>query len=96
MEGMMQQAGERLEVGLFGAARLFSRDQAEHVLEGFFRDHPPTRLTFREFVATESAWFGAAEYLRLDGREPLRVYARYRRTVGGWVLREFVVMEMNR
>jgi hypothetical protein len=86
---------ERIEVGLFGAARLYSRSQARRVLLRFFRDNPPTRLTIRESVATDKAWFASGDYHRLGGREPLRVFIRLRKVGDAWQLREFVVLEAS-
>lgn len=91
--GLVALGEPRIEVGLFGAARLYSRSQARRVLMGFFRSHPPTRLAIRESVSTDRAWFGAGEYFRLAGREPFRVYIRLRRQGETWLLREFVVLE---
>lgn len=85
----------RIEVGLFGAARLYSRSQARRVLLRFFRDNPPTRLSISESVATDRAWFAAGDYHRLGGREPLRVFVRLRKVDDTWQLREFVVLEAN-
>ena len=85
----------RIEVGLFGAARLYSRSQARRVLLRFFRDNPPTRLNIRESVATDKAWFATGDYRRLGGREPLRVYIRLRKAGDDWQLREFVVLEAS-
>jgi Domain of unknown function (DUF4783) len=91
-EALSDLGGERLEVGLFGAARLYSRSQATHVLGEFFRQFPPARLSIREAVSTEYAWFAASDYHRVEGREPYRVYLRIRRDGDRWVLREFVVL----
>ena len=93
VETLVGYVGERMEVGLFGAARLYSHGQAEHVLERFFREYPPGRLVLGEAVETSLAWFAAGQYYRSDGRSPLRVYLRLRRVSGGWLLREMVVLE---
>ena len=85
----------RIEVGLFGAARLYSRSQARRVLLRFFRDNPPARLTIRESVATNRAWFASGDFHRLGGRDPLRVFIRLRKTGDIWQLREFVVLEAS-
>ncbi|NNE70535.1 MAG: DUF4783 domain-containing protein [Rhodothermales bacterium] len=91
--GLVELGEPRIEVGLFGAARLYSKSQARRVLLGFFRQHPPTRLVISESVSTDRAWFGAGEYHRLAGREPFQLYIRLRRQGGAWLLREFVVLE---
>jgi hypothetical protein len=91
-EALSNLGGGRLEVGLFGAARLYSRSQARHVLGEFFRQFPPARLSIREAVSTEHAWFAASDYHRAEGRGPFRLYLRIRRDGDRWVLREFVVL----
>lgn len=94
VESLLALGEGRIEVGLFGAARLFSRAQAAYVLSDFFRQHPPQRLEIGESVSTETGWFAAGDYYRLGGRSPLRVYLRLRALRdGSWVVREIVVLD---
>lgn len=95
VDGLVALGEARIEVGLFGAARLYSKSQARRVLLRFFRDNPPIRLTIRESVATNRAWFASGDYHRLGGREPLRVFIRLRKGGDAWQLREFVVLEAS-
>ena len=90
LSGLM---GDRLEVGLFGAARLYSRSQARRVLASFFRLHPAARLEVDESVSNAEAWYAGVDYHRSGGLAPLKLYLRLRPSSGGWELREFVVME---
>ncbi len=96
VEALLELSGPRLEVGLFGAARLYSRSQAGHVLRGFFRDNPTARLSINEVASTESAWYASAAYHRPADVQPLRLYLRLRLTEGVWELREFVVLRPAR
>ena len=95
VEALLERSGERLEVGLFGAARLYSRNQAGHVLRGFFRDNPPARLIINEVASTDTAWYASASYHR-PGLQPLRLYIRVRLNAGSWELRELVILRPTR
>jgi uncharacterized protein DUF4783 len=92
VEALLELSGERLEVGLFGAARLYSRNQAGHVLRRFFRDNPPARLVINEAASTETGWYASAHYHRPAGLSPLRLYLRLRLSADRWELREFVIL----
>lgn len=93
VRGLTEHAAERLEIGLFGAAQLFSRGQARYVLASFFRDHPAASVAVREAVSNEEAWYAALDYYRSGGLVPFTVYVRMRPSKGAWELREFVVLE---
>jgi hypothetical protein len=86
-------AGRRVEIGIFGATRTYSRSQAEFVLERFFSQHPPEAVTIERATGTPDGWFASARYQAARRTEPIRLYVRLRREGGEWRLREFVVGE---
>ena len=85
-------AGDRMEIGVFGAAELYSVPQARRVMGRFFEDHPPARVSMGETSATDTGWYATVRYGTEHG-ETLRMYVRLRFAGDRWLLREIVIPE---
>lgn len=86
---LMAVAAERIDLTIFGASEVLSRSQARYVLQDFFGNYPPTRVTLHETSPSEGNWFASASYWHRDADGPLTVYLRMRVGSGGnWELRE--------
>jgi hypothetical protein len=81
-------ASARIELTIFGSAAMYSRGQAMYVLSDFFRQHPPTNVSFSDPSRSGANWFVMGEYLYEGGEQPLRVFVRLRARDGKWELRE--------
>lgn len=81
-------ASARIELTIFGSAAMYSRGQAMYVLSDFFRQHPPTTVSFSDPSRSGANWFVMGEYLYEGGEQPLRVFVRLRARDGQWELRE--------
>lgn len=88
-------AADRLEIGIFGANTLFSRAQALYVMQEFFREHPPERFAFQEYMKTNGSWFAAGTYWHQPG-ERLQIYVRLRERGQHWELREIRIEPHSR
>lgn len=84
--GLLERAADRLDITMFGTSAVYSRAQAQYVLEGFFRDYPPRPFRFQEPSRRDENCFVTGRYGY--GDDPLRVYVRLRRQGADWELRE--------
>lgn len=90
-QALLQHGAMRVEVALFGAGKLYSRAQAQVVMQDFFVQHPPTRFAFREHTRTDHGFFARGEYGSARVDPPLLVYVRLRVQEDRWELREILI-----
>lgn len=78
----------RVEVWTFGRGALYSRGQAQYVLQGFFEQHPPAGCTFRERSIAGGNLFATGAYYIQQREQPYKVYVHLRALSQGWELKE--------
>jgi len=93
VQAVLSHAGGRVDVGVFGVTRTYSRSQAGFVLKRFFEQNPPVSVALERATGTRDGWYASARYRAAHRAEPIRVYMRIRRERGSWQLRELVVRE---
>ena len=86
-------AGSRLDIGIFGTRRTYSRSQASFVLKRFFSENPPEAVELERATGTADGWYASVRYRAGRQTKPIRMYMRLRRERGAWRLRELVVRE---
>jgi hypothetical protein len=89
-------ASDRVEIALLGRSRLYSRQQAVHVMLDFFRRYPPEGFTLQSQDREEGSWFATGLYRHRHAEHPLQVYLRLRLRDDRWELREVRVEERQR
>ena len=85
---LLEQAAERLDLTVLGAGAVYSRAQAQYVMENFFRDHPPVRFRFHDPSRRDENWFAAGQYVYGSEERTLGIYVRLRWQGARWELRE--------
>lgn len=93
---LLDDASDRIEIGLFGRSRLYSRAQAIHVVQGFFQRYPPAGFTLQSQAPEEGSWFATGQYRYKHAEHPLQVYLRLRLKNDQWELREVRIEERRR
>ncbi len=93
---LLDDASDRIEIGLFGRSRLYSRAQAIHVVKGFFQRYPPVGFTLQSQAQEEGSWFATGRYRYKHAEHPLQVYLRLRLKNDQWELREVRIEERRR
>lgn len=78
----------RVEVWTFGRGALYSRGQAQYVLQGFFERHPPEGCAFRERSMAGTNLFAVGVYYVQQREAPFKVYVHLRAASQGWELKE--------
>lgn len=71
-------AGDRVEVVLFGEGGVYRRGQAISVLEDFFRRFPPDSVSFSEHSTIDDSRSVIGQYYTRDGSSPLIIRVRHR------------------
>lgn len=89
-------ASDRVEIALLGRSRLYSRQQAVHVMLDFFRRYPPEGFTIQSQAREEGSWFATGQYRYKHAEHPLQVYLRLRLRDNQWELREVRIEERQR
>ncbi len=96
-QALVQQAGNRVEVSLLGTTTLYSRSQAQYVLQEFFRQYPPRAFTLERVSTTEGSTFADGDYYYEHEERPLRVFLRLHPASGQrWEIREIRIEERFR
>ena len=85
---LLEEAAERLDLTVLGASAVYSRAQAQYVMENFFRDHPPVRFRFQDPSRRDENWFAAGQYVYGSEEHALWIYVRLRWQGARWELRE--------
>ena len=77
-QALLDDASDRIEIGLFGRSRLYSRAQAIHVVQGFFQRYPPVGFTLQSQAQEQDSWFATGRFpsLAKPGRLPRRFAPR--------------------
>lgn len=88
VEAIIQHAGARIDLTVFGTSELLSRSQARYVLRSFFAEYPPLRVDVVDSSLSSGHWFATAGYWFEAGSEPLSAYLRLQDGARGWELRE--------
>jgi len=76
---LLRECSDQIELGLFGATTLYSRAQATYVLQGFFRDYPPSRFVVEDSNRSADDVFLSGRYWYRRTEQPLDVFMRFRR-----------------
>lgn len=71
-------AGDRVEVVLFGEGGIYRRGQAVSVLEDFFRRFPPDSVSFSERSTIDDSRSTIGRYYPRDGSPPLIIRVQHR------------------
>lgn len=85
-EAVLVDAGDRVEIVLFGQGGMFRRAQATHVLRDFFRRYPPERVSFNEPSSSDDGQSATGRYLAQTGGQPLNVRVVHRLEDEAWEL----------
>ncbi|MEM1128227.1 MAG: DUF4783 domain-containing protein [Bacteroidota bacterium] len=85
---VLASTAERVEMGLLRAGTLYSQAQARYILDAFFADHPPRRVTFKAPARSDGNWFVAGSYWPQGADAPFHLYLRLQELEATWVLRE--------
>lgn len=88
VRGLLAHAADRVDITIFGASAIYSRAQAQYVMEDFFRQQPPERFNWQDPSQRDGNWFAAGLYWYRRADHPLRIYVRLRQTADQWELRE--------
>ncbi len=85
---LLDASAERLELNLLGTNGLYSRSQAQYVMQNFFRQYPPKRFSFQERTEAQGSQVGAGYYWHEPAEQPLWVFVMLRDKDGQPELRE--------
>ena len=83
---VLEDAGTRVEIVLFGQGGVFRQAQAGHVLRDFFRRHPPDRVEFSEPSSSDDGQTATGRYYTRAGGAPLSVRVMLRGAGSEWEL----------
>lgn len=86
--GLLGRGTDRIDITILGSGSVYSRAQAQYVLERFFREHPPQRFRLDAPYRRDDNAFASGRYWYAQGESPLWVYIRLRREGANWELRE--------
>lgn len=87
VEALLDGAGDRVDIAIFGHGASYSRAQAALVLVDFFRKHPPDSVEFEEEVVAEDRRSVIGRYWEAGDAEPVAVFVRLHARGDGWQLR---------
>jgi hypothetical protein len=96
VRGVLESAGDRVEIVLFGEGMRYSRAQAVYVMESFFQHYPPQAFTFQEPSTNARSCFATGVYRHRRGAEHLKVYVRLWHREKQWELREIRIDQRTR
>ncbi len=96
-KALAEEAGSRVEVALLGGSTLYSRAQAQYVLQEFFRQYPPVSFSLERVSTTEGSTFANGDYYFGREERPLQVFLRLH-PLGErqWEIREIRIEERFR
>jgi len=85
-EAVLADAGDRVEIVIFGQGGMFRRAQATHVLRDFFRRYPPERVAFTEPSSSDDGQSATGRYYVQTGEPSLNVRVVHRFEDEEWEL----------
>ncbi len=85
-DAVLVDAGDRVEIVLFGQGGMFRRAQATHVLRDFFRRYPPDRVVFGEPASSDDGQSATGRYFAQAGGQSLNVRVVHRMEGEAWQL----------
>lgn len=85
-DAVLEAAGARVEIVLFGQGTVYRRAQARHVLRDFFRRHPPERVAFAERSSSDDGRMAMGRYWTQRGGTPLTLRLTHRAVDDRWEL----------
>lgn len=93
---LLAEAGEPVDLALFGQGGSYTRSQAALVLMNFFRKHPPQEVAFEEEVIAEDRRSIIGYYREVGGTTPAAVFVRLRARDGRWEVRSIRIERVGR
>ena len=93
---VLDRSADHLEIALFGPGTLYSRAQAQYVLQGFFKEYPPDKVVFFRPSRNESSLFVVGAYRYAVKEAPCQLFFRLRMRDTLWELREIRIERRNR
>ncbi|MDX1531324.1 MAG: DUF4783 domain-containing protein, partial [Rhodothermales bacterium] len=84
---LLGEAGDRVDIAIFGHGASYSRAQAALVLLDFFRRHPPDQVEFDEEAVASDRRSVIGRYWETGSPEPVAVFIRLRARDDAWQLR---------
>lgn len=93
---LLSEAGEPVDLAIYGQGASYSRSQAALVLLDFFRRHPPDEVRFEEEVVSEDRRSVIGRYREVGALEPSAVFVRLRARDGRWEIRSIRIERRGR
>lgn len=93
---LMDRAGDRVDLIIFGQGASYSRAQAALVLLDFFRQHPPRSVRFEEEVVAEDRRSVIGQYWAAGGSDPVDIFIRLWDRNGNWEVRAVRIERRSR